>query len=191
MASLRKDTEKPAALAEAGIAVVCQFGVMFFADTIRAYRAVLRVLKSGGRFVFDVWTRSRRTSLPAWLLRRVSAAYEVDKGGQFEPWEQPDLSARAPRGRHRRPRCAGNSRTWVCQRTREADCPSDTERKVRWRSNENGSQPSGKGPANISPVPYGSIRCSRRQIRRVLVAPASHSNPAPGPHGTHIRSVRH
>ena len=100
MASLRKDTEKPAALAEAGIAVVCQFGVMFFADTIRAYRAVLRVLKSGGRFVFDVWDKIEETSLPAWLLRRVSAAYEVDKGGHFEPWEQPDRSlpssARSP-----------------------------------------------------------------------------------------------
>lgn len=33
-------------------AVLCQFGVMFFPDTEAAFRETLRVLKSGGRFVF-------------------------------------------------------------------------------------------------------------------------------------------
>ncbi|MFC1458428.1 class I SAM-dependent methyltransferase [Microvirga arabica] len=36
-------------------AVVCQFGVMFFPDKLAAYREALRVLKPGGRFVFNVW----------------------------------------------------------------------------------------------------------------------------------------
>lgn len=35
--------------------VVCQFGVMFFPDKPRSYREVRRVLRSGGRFVFNVW----------------------------------------------------------------------------------------------------------------------------------------
>lgn len=35
--------------------VVCQFGVMFFRDRLLAYREALRVLKPGGRFVFNVW----------------------------------------------------------------------------------------------------------------------------------------
>jgi len=36
-------------------AIVCQFGVMFFPDKLTAYREALRVLKPGGRFVFNVW----------------------------------------------------------------------------------------------------------------------------------------
>jgi ubiquinone/menaquinone biosynthesis C-methylase UbiE len=36
-------------------AVVCQFGVMFFPDRLSGYREALRVLKPGGRFLFNVW----------------------------------------------------------------------------------------------------------------------------------------
>jgi len=36
-------------------AVICQFGVMFFPDRIKAYSETLRVLKPGGRFIFNVW----------------------------------------------------------------------------------------------------------------------------------------
>jgi SAM-dependent methyltransferase len=35
--------------------VVCQFGVMFFADKHRAFSEVYRVLKPGGTFVFNTW----------------------------------------------------------------------------------------------------------------------------------------
>lgn len=35
--------------------VLCQFGVMFFPDRIKAYSETLRVLKPGGRFIFNVW----------------------------------------------------------------------------------------------------------------------------------------
>ena len=35
--------------------VACQFGVMFFPDKERAYEEVRRVLKPGGRYVFNVW----------------------------------------------------------------------------------------------------------------------------------------
>ena len=54
----------------------------------------------------------------------------------------------------------------------------------------NGSQPSGKGPADYF---TGTVRIDplfRRPIRRVFVAPASRSSPAPGPPGTPIRWVR-
>ena len=36
-------------------AVVCQFGVMFFPDKPAGYREAARVLKPGGRFLFNVW----------------------------------------------------------------------------------------------------------------------------------------
>lgn len=36
-------------------AVICQFGVMFFADKSCAMRDVCRVLRPGGRFFFNVW----------------------------------------------------------------------------------------------------------------------------------------
>jgi ubiquinone/menaquinone biosynthesis C-methylase UbiE len=36
-------------------AVVCQFGVMFFPDRVQGFREARRVLKSGGRYLFNVW----------------------------------------------------------------------------------------------------------------------------------------
>src|ERR1700761_7911837 len=37
--------------------VACQFGVMFFPDKVQGYKETHRVLKPGGRFVFNVWDR--------------------------------------------------------------------------------------------------------------------------------------
>jgi SAM-dependent methyltransferase len=36
-------------------AIICQFGVMFFADKDKAYREAYRVLGRGGRYHFNVW----------------------------------------------------------------------------------------------------------------------------------------
>jgi len=38
-------------------AVACQFGVMFFPDKVQGYREARRVLKPGGRYIFNVWDR--------------------------------------------------------------------------------------------------------------------------------------
>ena len=35
--------------------VACQFGVMFFPDRVKGYAEARRVLKPGGRFIFNVW----------------------------------------------------------------------------------------------------------------------------------------
>ena len=37
--------------------VACQFGVMFFPDKVKGYREARRVLKPGGRSIFNVWDR--------------------------------------------------------------------------------------------------------------------------------------
>lgn len=35
--------------------VCCQFGIMFFPDRVKGYTEARRVLKPGGRFIFNVW----------------------------------------------------------------------------------------------------------------------------------------
>jgi ubiquinone/menaquinone biosynthesis C-methylase UbiE len=35
--------------------IACQFGVMFFPDKLLSYQEALRVLKPGGRYIFNVW----------------------------------------------------------------------------------------------------------------------------------------
>jgi ubiquinone/menaquinone biosynthesis C-methylase UbiE len=42
--------------------VVCQFGVMFFPDKRGAFRETRRVLRPGGRFLFNVWGDKRGTA---------------------------------------------------------------------------------------------------------------------------------
>jgi len=37
--------------------VLCQFGVMFFPDRVKAYSETRRVLRKGGRFIFNVWDK--------------------------------------------------------------------------------------------------------------------------------------
>jgi SAM-dependent methyltransferase len=72
-------------------AVVCQFGVMFFPDRIGAYREVLRVLKPGGRFLFNVWDRVEENGVTMALAEAISAIF---------PDDPPDFFRRVPFGYH-------------------------------------------------------------------------------------------
>jgi ubiquinone/menaquinone biosynthesis C-methylase UbiE len=72
-------------------AVVCQFGVMFFPDKRQAYREARRVLKPGGRFIFNVWDKLEYNEFAALV---VAAAIDVF------PNDPPLFLARTPHGYH-------------------------------------------------------------------------------------------
>jgi ubiquinone/menaquinone biosynthesis C-methylase UbiE len=71
--------------------VCCQFGVMFFPDRQSGYREAKRVLKSGGRFLFNVWDR---------IEENVFANDVTDALAQFFPSDPPRFLARTPHGYH-------------------------------------------------------------------------------------------
>jgi ubiquinone/menaquinone biosynthesis C-methylase UbiE len=72
-------------------AVVCQFGVMFFPDKPAAHREVKRVLRPGGRYLFNVWDRLDRNEISEIANRAVAALF---------PEDPPRFYERAPFGHH-------------------------------------------------------------------------------------------
>jgi ubiquinone/menaquinone biosynthesis C-methylase UbiE len=72
-------------------AVVCQFGVMFFPDRPKAYREVLRVLKPGGRFFFNVWDRIEENEFAFVVTNALKTVF---------PTDPPLFMARTPHGHH-------------------------------------------------------------------------------------------
>jgi ubiquinone/menaquinone biosynthesis C-methylase UbiE len=70
-------------------AVVCQFGVMFFPDIVKAFSETHRVLRPGGRFVFNVWDRIEANDFAHVTVQAVAALF---------PEDPPFFLARTPRG---------------------------------------------------------------------------------------------
>jgi len=71
--------------------VVCQFGAMFFPDKRAGYGEALRVLKPGGRFIFNVWDRIEDNEFTAVVTDAVAAMF---------PDDPPNFLARTPHGYH-------------------------------------------------------------------------------------------
>ena len=71
--------------------VCCQFGVMFFPDRQTGYREAKRVLKPGGRFMFNVWDR---------IEENVFANDVTDALAEVFPRDPPRFLARTPHGYH-------------------------------------------------------------------------------------------
>ena len=70
-------------------AVVCQFGAMFFPDRIAGYREARRVLRPGGKYVFNVWDRIEANDF-AHLVTETAATIFPD--------DPPRFLARTPHG---------------------------------------------------------------------------------------------
>lgn len=72
-------------------AVVCQFGVMFFPDKAAAYTEARRVLRPGGRFIFNVWDRLVDNDLSLAVHQIIGSCF---------PDDPPAFIARTPFGYH-------------------------------------------------------------------------------------------
>ncbi len=74
-------------------AVICQFSLMLFPDKAKAMREAARVLRSGGRFVFNVWDRLERNGFSRAVHEAVSEIYPTDPPLFLEaPYSYYDLS---------------------------------------------------------------------------------------------------
>lgn len=62
-------------------AVVCQFGVMFFPDRAAGYREARRVLRPGGRYIFNVWDELDANPVARITHDTVAALYPDDPPG--------------------------------------------------------------------------------------------------------------
>jgi ubiquinone/menaquinone biosynthesis C-methylase UbiE len=72
-------------------AVACQFGAMFFPDKVQGYREARRVLKSGGRLLFNVWDRISANEFADVVTEALVAVF---------PHDPPRFMARTPHGYH-------------------------------------------------------------------------------------------
>jgi ubiquinone/menaquinone biosynthesis C-methylase UbiE len=71
--------------------VACQFGAMFFPDKVQGYKEASRVLKAGGRFVFNVWDRISENELADVVTEALATLF---------PDDPPRFMARTPHGYH-------------------------------------------------------------------------------------------
>ncbi len=72
-------------------AVICQFGVMFFPDKGKGYREACRVLKPGGRFLFNVWDHIEANEFAHLVTEAATAVF---------PEDPPVFLSRTPHGYH-------------------------------------------------------------------------------------------
>ncbi|MGI9648574.1 MAG: class I SAM-dependent methyltransferase [Acidimicrobiia bacterium] len=74
-------------------AVLCQFGVMFFPNRVKAYREARRVLRPGGSLIFSMWDRIEENEF---------AAVVTESLAQTFPDDPPRFLARTPHGHYDR-----------------------------------------------------------------------------------------
>ena len=74
--------------------VVCQFGVMFFPDKQQSYEEVLRVLRPGGHYIFNVWGAWASNSFAEIAHNTVTGFFPDNPPGFYRvPFSYHDLAA--------------------------------------------------------------------------------------------------
>lgn len=58
--------------------LVCQYGVMFFEDKVGAMKEARRVLKPGGRYIFNVWDSLERNPMPRTVQETLTKLYPAN-----------------------------------------------------------------------------------------------------------------
>jgi ubiquinone/menaquinone biosynthesis C-methylase UbiE len=71
--------------------VACQFGVMFFPDKVQGYQEARRVLRPGGRFLFNVWDHIACNEFADVVTEALAGLF---------PDDPPRFMARTPHGHH-------------------------------------------------------------------------------------------
>jgi len=71
--------------------VACQFGAMFFPDKVQGYREARRVLRPGGRFLFNVWAPIEENEFADVVTEALATVF---------PNDPPRFMARTPHGHH-------------------------------------------------------------------------------------------
>lgn len=71
--------------------VVCQFGVMFFPDKVKAFSEARRVLRPRGQFIFNVWDRIEQNEFADVVTQALEPLF---------PDSPPRFLARIPHGYH-------------------------------------------------------------------------------------------
>lgn len=59
-------------------AIACQFGVMFFADKVKAMSEARRVLATGGRYIFSVWDSLAHNPIPRTVHETFQSLFPAD-----------------------------------------------------------------------------------------------------------------
>ncbi|WP_419831369.1 class I SAM-dependent methyltransferase [Endozoicomonas atrinae] len=74
--------------------VVCQFGVMFFPDKLKSYSEVLRVLKPGGHYLFNVWDCWAANPFAEIVYETIAEVFPDDPPGFYRvPFGYHDIDA--------------------------------------------------------------------------------------------------
>jgi ubiquinone/menaquinone biosynthesis C-methylase UbiE len=63
--------------------VICQFGLMFFADKVAGLREACRVLKPGGRYLFNVWDSFESNTIGKVVHDTVTSFFPEDPPGFY------------------------------------------------------------------------------------------------------------